>query len=239
MKDRMVKFCLAASLLVVAVLFCPCLTPAHDLWLNVDNHYPEVNGKAGLRVVFGHNYPYYDILLTREKLGEFACTAPDGRKAEITKIWEDKEGEKRGALAGEITFDKKGTYVVSARLEKKGDKEHVPSGKYAKSIVVVDGGTETMGNPLGHRIEILPLKNPSELRAGESILVKISFEGKPLSTYVYATYAGYHSETEPFPIFTKSDGEGLAHVPISQPGTWMIVANHKVDFSASLTFQVK
>jgi len=77
------------------------------------------------------------------------------------------------------------------------------------------------------------------VKAGEAFPVRILFEGKPLSTFVYATYAGYYSEDEPFPVAVRSNEEGLAQIKMSQPGTWMIVSNHKVDFSASLTLEIK
>ncbi|MBM4135987.1 MAG: DUF4198 domain-containing protein [Nitrospira sp.] len=217
---------------------------AHDLWLNVDNHYPEAGGKTTVKVVFGHNYPYYGILISRTDLTGFSYLCPDGQIREIEKTWEDKKGEKAGALAGEITFDKKGTYVVAAHRKRKGDRENVTSEKYGKSIIVVDKTVADKGNaivskPFGHRIEIVPLKNPTEVKSGDSMPVKVLFEGKPLSTYVYATYAGYFSEDEPFPISAKSNEEGVAYVRISQPGVWMVVSNYKVDFSASLTFEIK
>jgi len=116
----------------------------------------------------------------------------------------------------------------------------VPSEKYAKSIITVGNAGKNVSETFGHRIEIVPLKNPSEVRAGESLPVKILFEGKPLPTYIYATYAGYYSEDEPFPGLNKSNEKGIACVNISKPGIWMVVCNHKVDFSASLlTRQLK
>jgi uncharacterized GH25 family protein len=225
-------------LVFVCFLMNSSLAVAHDLWLNVDNHYPEPGGKTTVKVVFGHNFPYYGILISRESLAEFSYLGPDGQKREITKTWEDKTGERSGALVGEITLDQKGSYVVTAYRKIKGDKQHVASEKYAKSIISTGEGTKNISSPFGHRIEIIPLKNPQEIKAGESFPVKILFEGKPLSTYLYATYAGYYSEDEPFPLFTKSNEEGVAYMKISQPGIWMFVCNHKVDFSASLTFKV-
>lgn len=64
-------------------------------------------------------------------------------------------------------------------------------------------------------------------------------DAKPLSTFVYARYAGYSSPDEPFPVVVRSNEEGMADIEISQLGVWMIVANHKVDFSASLTLEIK
>jgi len=239
MRKNRQKIFLSIFLVFVCFFVNSNLAVAHDLWLNVDNHYPEPRSKTTVKVVFGHNFPYYDILISRDKLTGFSYLCPDGQIREVGKTWEDKKGEKSGALAGDITFEQKGTYIVTAFRKVKGDREHVPSEKYGKSIIVVNKGNEIVSKPFGHRIEIIPLKNPSEIKPGDSFPVKVFFEGKPLSTYVYATYAGYYSEDEPFPFFTKTNEEGVAHVRISKPGIWMLVCSHKVDFSASLTFEVK
>lgn len=238
MKKNRHKFFLSIFLIFVCYLGNSNLAMAHDLWLNVDNHYPEPGSKTTVKVVFGHNYPYYGILIDRNSLAEFSYLGPNGQKREITKTWEDKTGERSGALVGEITLDQKGSYVVTASRKRTGDKQNVASEKYAKSIISVGEGKSNISSTFGHRIEIVPLKDPKEIKAGESLPVKILFEGKPLSTYLYATYAGYYSEDEPFPLFTKSNEDGLAHMKITQAGTWMLVCNHKVDFSASLTFKV-
>ncbi len=221
------------AFLTVAAVF------AHDLWLNVDNYYPAAGEKTAAKVVFGHNFPHYDILIPRDKLSEFYYLGPDGAKKEITKITEDRRGEKEGALAGDVAFEREGTYIISAYRKIKGDEKHVPSEKYGKSVVVVGKGSKIVSQPLNQRIEIVPLKNPSEIKPGRAFPVKILFEGKPLSTYVYATYAGYHSEDEPFPVTAKSDKNGEAYVKITRPGVWLIVCSYKRDFSATLTFEVR
>jgi len=238
MKIHRLRFSTSIFLVFFCFLMNSIPAVAHDLWLNVDNPYPAVGEKATVKVVFGHNFPYYDILISRASLAEFACLAPDGQKNEITKTWEDKTGERSGALVGEIIPDQKGSYIITAYRKIKGDKQHVASEKYAKSIISTGEGKSSISKPLGHRIEIVPLKDPRDLKPGETIPVKVLFEGKPLATYIYATYAGYYSEDEPFPLFTKSGEDGIGYMKITQPGTWMVVCNHKVDFSASLTFKV-
>lgn len=239
MNKKIYKSFLVISL-VFACSFIYCgRAETHSLWLNVDNHYPNVGEKTNVKVVFGHNFPHYDILISKDALNDFSYLSPDGQKKEIVKTWEDRQSEKKGALAGEVTLDQKGTYIITAYRKKKGDKEHVPSEKYGKSIIIVDKGNENVSRFFGHRIEIIPLKNPSEVKGGDILPIKILFEGKPLSTYIYATYAGYYSENEPFPVFTRSNKKGVAYVKISQPGIWQVVCGHKVDFSASLTFEIK
>lgn len=238
MKKEIFNCTIIIFLAVTLYLIMTGLSFAHDLWINIDNPYPSTGEKVTAKVVFGHNFPYYDILISRESLADFSYIGPDGQKKEITKTWEEKTGERSGALVGEFIADQKGSYVVTAYRKVKGDYQQVASEKYAKSIISTGEGKSDISRPFGHRLEIIPLRNPQEIKPGDFLPVRLLFEGKPLSTYLYATYAGYYSEDEPLPFFTKSDEDGVAYMKISQPGTWMLVCNHKVNFSASLTFKV-
>lgn len=216
---------------------------AHDLWLNVDTYSLQKSAETDAKVVFGHNYPYYGILVKQEQLSAFFYLAPDGHKTVIDETREELHGESygkpAGARVGAVHCSQEGTYIVAAAKKRKGDALNVPSEKYAKAIIVVGEGSSSVSQPVGQRIEIVPLKNPSEVKAGEFFPVQVLYEGKPLSTFVYGTYAGYSSSDEPFPVLARSNASGIAQVKIEQAGTWMIVCNHKIDFSASLTFVVQ
>ena len=231
-------------LVLIFLFICVGSAEAHDLWLNVENHYPETERKVGIKVIFGHNFPHPDILIPEKAISEFSYVTPSGEKKLVGNIREYKQGERKGVLLGELSFydfdSRAGTYVVAAARKRKGDKNRVPSEKYGKTIIVVGNkSTESVRYEFGHRIEIIPLANPSMIKAGGVLPVKILFEGKPLSTYVYATYAGYWSNDAPFPVLVKSDEKGMAYIKIDRPGTWLILSNHKVNFSASLTFEIK
>ncbi len=235
----MKKVYVITVLSLLCALFFSTTAKAHDLWLYASEYYPEAGEKIQVKVIFGHNFPFEDILIPKEQISGFSYVTPSGEKRLITNVWEDRKGERKGSLVAEIALSE-GSYIVAAGRIRKGNKSQVPSEKYGKAIVVVNNkNTENLSSPLGHRIEIIPLKNPRDVRAGEDFPVKILFEGKPLSTYVYATYAGYWSESEPFPVITKSDQNGNAYIKITKPGLWMVVCNHKIDFSASLTFEIK
>ncbi len=229
--------------IVVWTMLLPGAASAHDLWLNMESHFLSQPGQTLAKVVFGHNYPHYGILVKEDQLSEFYYISPQGKKAEIDKTWEELKGTSygrpAGARVGDVVCEQEGTYMIAAAKKRKGTKISVPSEKYAKSILVVGKGSQSVSTPVGHRIEIVPLKNPTEVKVGETIPVKVLFEGKPLETYVYGTYVGYSSEDEPFPVLARSNSDGIAQVKIDRAGIWMIVTNHKVDFSASLTFEIK
>lgn len=243
MQKHLVKFLAVIAVYVAMGSMLPQQALAHDLWLNMEDHYLNKSGKTKAKVVFGHNYPHFGILVKEDQLSEFYYVAPNGIKTTIGKTWEELKGTSygrpAGARVGDVNCDREGTYIIVASKKRKGDKLNVPSEKYAKSILVVGHGSKGVSSPVGQRIEIVPLKNPTEIKAGETLPIKVLFEGKPLETYVYGTYVGYYSEDEPFPLLARSNADGIAQVKIDRAGTWMVVANHKVDFSASLTFAIK
>ena len=243
MKKQWKKILAVMGVYLAMASVLPQAASAHDLWLNMEDHYLNTTGKTEAKVVFGHNYPHFGLLVKEDQLSEFYYVAPSGIETTIDKTWEEVKGTSygrpAGARVGAINCDQEGTYIVVASKKRKGSKLTVASEKYAKSILVVGDGTKDVRVPVGQRIEIVPLKNPSEIKPGEMLPVKVLFEGKPLETYVYGTYAGYYSEDEPFPVLARSNADGIAQVKIDRAGTWMVVSNHKVDFSASLTFAVK
>lgn len=222
--------------LTILSVFLYLTSFAHDLWLYVDNYYPAVGEKITVKVMFGHKFGEYDILLSKEQLSDFFYITPDGQKKEITKKWEEKKEERRGYLAGEIIIEQEGTYIICASRKVKGEKCEQPSEKYSKAIVTAGKGNNNVSQPLNNRIEIIPLGNPSEMNVKKELPVKILYEGNPLLTYVYATYEGFCSEDEPFKTTAKSDEKGIAYMKITQPGIWFITVNYKRDFSATLTF---
>ncbi len=212
---------------------------AHDLFLVEDHFHFSKPEAVKVKVMFGHNFPYPDILVPRSAVSEFFYVGPDAQKREIKKVWEERTGDRFGTLFGEFVPRQEGSYLIAVSRERKGRRRHVPSGKYAKSIIFVgEKGRGNVSIPVGHRIEIVPLKNPVDIKPGDVLPVKILFEGNPLSTYVYATYAGYYSEDEPFPVVEKSNKAGVAFVKIDRPGIWLLVCNHEVNFSATLTFEI-
>ena len=106
-------------------------------------------------------------------------------------------------MAGDITFEQKGTYLVTAFRKVKGDKEHVPSEKYGKSIIVGKGNA-IISKPFGHRIEIIPLKNPSEVKPGESIPIQVLFEESHCQLMFTPPMRGITRKMNHFPSLQKA-----------------------------------
>jgi uncharacterized GH25 family protein len=218
---------------------------------------------------FGHSYPVDDFL-KKEMLGDFDLV--DGNHGK--KPLEPNPG---GFLATSVGIEKPGPYIVSAALKpgyytmymEKGRVKHKMGPKtglksvilslyyeqYAKALLTVgDTSDDAFARPLGDKIEIVPLKNPYNTKAGagEILPVQVWFNGRPASfCKVYATYAGF-STGDDFALATTADSKGIAHIRLTHWGPWLIKAEKRMPATedlkdkcnmlhctASLTFEIK
>lgn len=121
--------------------------------------------------------------------------------------------------------------------------------KFAKTYVVAGNPNTSFSKPLGVKIEIVPLADPSALKPGSSLPVQLLYMGKPLadSQIEIATSANPSTKSE-IQIAGRTDKDGKLAVKI--PGSGRIrlhsmkmeranEATHDWEsFWASLTFEV-
>ena len=254
-------------------ILCCAPANAHTMWLNCTdfhtNLHPGHGGHTKVYFGWGHRYPV-DGFMTDEFLGELALVDPNDEKKVLTP-------GKGGFRATELTVNSKGGWIATASLKPgfytmymdKGQIHHKIGPKtglenvlvslyyeqYAKALITVgDVQAESFLKPLGHKIEIVPLKNPATLRGcgGHFLPVQVLFEGKPVKyTPVYATYAGF-STGEDFAYATETDGRGIAKIRLLHYGNWLIKAEqilpapeelkekcNELHYTATLTFEIK
>lgn len=127
--------------------------------------------------------------------------------------------------------------------------------KHVKAVVQVgDAASDAFSHRLGYPIEIVPLANPTQLEAGETLEVLVLAEGEPVpAQLVYASYAGFSAEAEGGghreAVRTRTDDSGIARIPVERSGRWYVrlirmlpVAGEDVDYEsnwATLTFEVR
>lgn len=124
--------------------------------------------------------------------------------------------------------------------------------KFAKALV--DGrDTAFVTRPLGHMLELVPLSNPADLKAGDTLPVQVLFNGAPVAAEVKATFDGFSDTPMTFAYATET-GEaygtpGVAAIKVWQPGYWYVRVAHDADdpaddvdthvLRAVLSFEVK
>jgi hypothetical protein len=99
---------------------------------------------------------------------------------------------------------------------------------------------ENLAKPLGQRFEIVPLQDPTGLKQGERLPVKVFFEGKPVPGAKIAKTSSVKQSHELEPV----QAEGPSMVTIGPPGLQLISAKFELPvkegqivlFGASLTF---
>ena len=96
--------------------------------------------------------------------------------------------------------------------------------KYVKAILNASKDDKTFAAAVGHPLEIIPVTNPADAKAGEFFHVKILLNGQPYTGPVWATYDGFVTEYEnTYAYYTEAES-GEAHVKITAPGLWGVRA---------------
>lgn len=259
--------------LILGICLWGSFAYAHTMWINATDYSPKYYPRFGTRTKiffgYGHRYPVDDFL-SRDNLTEFNLISPDGDKKE------ELIPSPGGFLATQLNLKKQGGYIVSAATKPGFYTMYVDKGKIHHKIgpktglkgvilslyyeqytkCLINAG-ETKGNPflnpIGHRVEIIPLENPKNLRGcgGRFLPVKVLFRGKPAKYWkVYATYSGF-STSDDFAYVTSTNSEGVAEIRLTHWGPWLVKTDknlpasdelkdkcNELHYTATLTFEV-
>jgi len=226
--------------LLLATLLLPLNAYAHFPWINLTDYTPDKGAALNLTIGWGHHYPL-DGFLKQDALETITLIGPD---KDTPKIIPTSEVE----LQSETSLSREGTYIVAAQrkagfytktalggksVSKKGLKGVIRcsySHMCMKAVANVGkGGRADM--VVGQPIEIIPLENPSNLRAGEYLPIRVVADGKPYDGDVFATYAGFSTKKNTFAYATKTDKKGEARIKILQSGIWLVKVSHEIPYT--------
>ncbi len=144
------------------------------------------------------------------------------------------------SIDGRVDLPGEGTSIISGHRQgmlwtkttsgwkqagKRECKGVLSSGKYEKFCkTIVNAGVpdNDYKQILGHKLEIVPLTNPTNITPGQEMDFQILYGGKPISTKVYATYDNFSNVPSTYAYFTETNDQGIAKVKITHPGTWMV-----------------
>lgn len=233
---------------------------AHFPWINAADYSISPGSSPDLTIGWGHAYPFAPFL-KKDSVEGLSLSGPG-------KILPRAVFESDMEISTEAGLTTPGAYIVSLSRKpgfhtktatgyhssSKEGLDNVIACSYshmgAKAILTVGDGKGKVDTPVGHPLEIIPLTNPSGIRPGDMMDVKILYKGNPWSGLVYATYAGFSTEKETFAYTTKTDKQGVARIRMLTHGVWLIKASQEEDYPdaaqcdiekylASLTFEIK
>ena len=119
--------------------------------------------------------------------------------------------------------------------------------KYAKAYLRVGQPQEdrSWAEPVGMALEIVPEKDPTSLRPGEELPVRVLRQGQPLPTFA----VGLVRQGDHHGLLKTTDGQGRVAFPIAKAGRWLLratevrrTARSEADWESdftTLTFEVR
>jgi uncharacterized GH25 family protein len=227
---------------ILAMIFVSTNAFAHNLWLNPSDHYPKVGQTVDIVIGWGHKYfkSRTDQEVKEETVMEISALDPDGEIVEL---------ERKSPSLFLLKINKPGVYHVTVGIEP-GIFTTTPEGRkwankkevqhplkctayniIAKTLIVADNDVLNLSAQTNLPLEVMLLKDPSNLKKRDSLPIKVLFEGKPLAGIsLNAKYAGFdkdpsedehgheHGETK-YPVETTTDENGEATITLETRGT--------------------
>ncbi|PHR29852.1 MAG: hypothetical protein COA36_03085 [Desulfotalea sp.] len=235
------KFYLVTSLAVFCLFFLQA-AEAHEFIVKPESMSARQGQKIALSVISSHVFMVSDEV---EPIDEVEVYTLSAKRKDVSL--EINASER--TLDGSIVMDgTESCYLCGHRKpmiwtkttegwkqeSKKNLSGVISSGQYEKFSKAFIGGEDKDNNfnkPVGHRLEVIPVTNPRNLKIGDELQVKILFDGKPIATDISATFAGFSSAPNTYASVSETSDKGLGKVKITANGTWMVRVEHKINES--------
>ena len=261
--------------LLIVLLMAICWTSnssAHDLWL-VPPDEVSLNAISTFRANSGMDFPNGVSPVDPEKFKSKTLILPNGEAVELMAAGlEGNSGlltcqpttpgiyiasvrtEPRSLTLDASEFN---SYLVSDGLphiyrlrDEEKSLDQPGREQYSKSpkalIQVGDGGDGDPSRIVGLPLEIVPLQNPFQLKVGDTLRVRVLFQGQALSN---ANIGWDHPDDgEPASGTVRADSNGEALIPVSRLGLMTIRLTHMTrpktaeyeweSFWTTLTFRI-
>jgi len=257
-------------LVLFTVLAASASLSAHDFWIEPTGFMADVGRIVGVKLRVGQDFHGDPVPRSDELIVDFVVVDASGRRQVVGRDGSDPAGLLRVISPGltvigyrsrpsavTLPADKFTAYlkdegldtIIDARARGQAsqrDGREIFS-RAAKSLVRSGAMAAGSGDrALGFPIELVAERNPYEMRAGESLPVRLTYQNAPLAGALVVAFNQRHPYHK---VRVRSDRDGRATFTIDEPGPWMVKAVHMVpaptgsnadweSFWASLTFEI-
>lgn len=221
---------------------------AHDFWVQPSSFTPAPDAPLKIQLRVGDVFPGDIVPRNDERIVQFALIAPQQAPKPIV----GRDGSETAGLAriGQrglhiiayrsaaepVTLeaekfehylrDKGLEHIISARADKQ--QTTAPGreiySRCAKALVQAGATAPEDGDrAVGLRLELVALKNPYTLTAGEDLPLQLLFEGQPCPGRLVVARSPDHPDLS---VSARSDQQGRVALKLPEGGTWMITAVH-------------
>lgn len=232
---------------LLAVVFASGGASAHDHWLAPDHARLAAPGDVAVKLLYGeHLAAEGEHAFEAKKLARLTLVAPKwarelrslGREGgkPLTRFTLGRPGgylvvadrttqylTHDPAKFDEYLEEEKLADVMADRMKRGEQKKQARERytRYLKSLVVVgEGGESAHGLVLGQRLEIVLESDPSKVRVGESLGVRVLFDGKPLAGASVSAYA--RDELSSAELDGRTNAEGRVELKVARAGSWLV-----------------
>ena len=245
--------------LIASLLAAAALAQAHELWVNVPAK-AAADEVLKAEMGYGHEFPAAEPIAA-DRLHIFKplqITALGGKAEDMNQQGENYQYVSKDKIG-------KGVYWVSAIYQptfwskndsgwKQQSLKEMPDAStcqqaqmFGKALVVVGDekvDAAAVGKPLGLGLEIVPLADPTQIKADALFPLQVYYDGKPLAgatiiatsdTFAEKDLDALHDEREPQAFSIKTDKEGKANLIPLIEGLWKVKVSHKAPFEDKAT----
>jgi uncharacterized GH25 family protein len=260
--------------IAVLILLAAASLTAHDTWLVPQQFRVEPGKPVQVALNTSEAFPTSEAAAQPDRIASFEAVTSGGRVAVTGYRAEGKSLVAEVTPGTGTTIVAAATrprlivlkpeqfheYITAERLEaivaaRKQRGEDSKNGrerysKIAKLALCASGrGGAPPHEPLGLRVEIVPLVNPCFLEKGDTLEVEVFFDGQPLANvWVTGGYEGVHGHD--YPVWVRTDAEGYAEISLDRSGAWFVRVLHMVpstefedaewqSWFSTLTFEVR
>ena len=213
--------------LIASLLSFASIAQAHDLWVDVP---AQISSDSILKANIGYgHYPYVEKI-PEARLKIFApmeVISQDGEKQILVQKGENYQYQSSKPLTN-------GSYWVTATYKPTFWSQNAEGWKM-ENLKGLPNATYCEGLPL----EIVPLEDPSKVKAGEPFPVQIFYNDQPLAgetviatsdTIAMKDFEAVDGHREPQGFSGKTDEQGRVNIIPLIEGIWKIKVIHKISF---------
>jgi uncharacterized GH25 family protein len=257
--------------LMAALVLSSGSLAAHDMWIEPTAFLPDAGKIIGLRLRVGQDFLGDPLPHNSALIEQFVSVDSTGRKPVVGRDGADPAGLVRVATPGLLIIGYKSNpspitlpaakfnqYLqeegldaiadLRARRNQTNSDAREIFSRCAKSLVLSGIPNDTEADrALGFPLELVTLKNPYTLRAGQDLPVSLTYEGHPLSGALVVAMNHLNPAAK---LMGRTDKNGRVTFKLPEGGMWLIKAVHMIpapagtnaewaSFWASLTFELK
>lgn len=222
---------------------------AHEFWLEPANYVPKSGETVPIKIVIGQNFKGNSYPFIREEYKKFVAIDAAGEKPVKGVDGDDPAIKPKFTVPGLVVFahystpeplefetwEKFESYLKMEGLDHIAS-QHKQQSKPATGIketysrcakllmnVGKPGGSDRL---TGMPLELVAERNPYELQAGETLPVRLFFNGKPIQGIQVTAFTKSDPDKRQH---VRTDADGRAAIVLNSSGPWLLNAVHMME----------